>query len=233
MYRAKRDRVGSHEVLDLRELHLAGHQAGLARGLPGAMGRGELHLDYQPIVDAVDGRLTGVEALLRWTHPSRGAVSPTVFIPFAEQSGQIVELGHWVLEQAWSDRQRLAAHSADADRHVGQRVRPPVHVRRVRAGVRRCSTARRPTPAVDPGGHRERVRPRRATRAGRARRTQGARRQTRARRLRDRLLLARLSQHAADRHDQDRPGSSSPNSPPSPAVRRSSPRSSSSPTASG
>jgi diguanylate cyclase (GGDEF)-like protein len=106
MYRSKRERVGSHEILDLRELHLPEHQAGLVRGLPGAIGRGELHLEYQPIVDAVDGDLTGVEALLRWTHPSRGAVSPTVFIPFAEQSGQIVELGKWVLKQAWSDRQR-------------------------------------------------------------------------------------------------------------------------------
>ncbi len=104
MYRTKRDRVGAGHVLDLRQLHLAGHQAGLARGLPGALGRDELHLEYQPIVDALDGRLTGVEALLRWTHPSRGMVSPTVFIPFAEQSGQIIELGRWVLEQAWSDR---------------------------------------------------------------------------------------------------------------------------------
>ena len=106
MYRSKRDRVGSHkvDVLDLRELHLAGHQAGLTRGLPGAIDRGELHLDYQPIVDAVDGRLTAVEALLRWIHPSRGLVSPAVFIPFAEQSGQIIELGRWVLEQAWAER---------------------------------------------------------------------------------------------------------------------------------
>jgi diguanylate cyclase (GGDEF)-like protein len=105
MYRSKRDRVQTHDVLDLRELHLAGHQAGLARGLPGAIGRGELHLDYQPIVDAQTGRLIGVEALLRWTHPARGPVSPTVFIPFAEQSGQILELGQWVLEHACEDRQ--------------------------------------------------------------------------------------------------------------------------------
>ena len=106
MYRAKRHRAGNHETFDLRELHLAGHQAGLARDLPGAVDRGEMHLNYQPIVNAVDGRLTGVEALLRWTHPSRGPVSPNVFIPFAEQSGQIVELGTWVLQQAWSDCQR-------------------------------------------------------------------------------------------------------------------------------
>ena len=51
MYRTKRDRGRDHDVLDLRELHLAEHQAGLARGLPGAIERDELHLDYQPIVD--------------------------------------------------------------------------------------------------------------------------------------------------------------------------------------
>jgi len=106
MYRSKRDRAGCEGILDLRELHLAGHQAGLARALPGALERGELHLDYQPIVRSRDGRLTGAEALLRWTHPSRGAVAPTVFIPFAEQSGQIIDLGRWALEQAWSDRYR-------------------------------------------------------------------------------------------------------------------------------
>jgi diguanylate cyclase (GGDEF)-like protein len=113
MYRRKRDRVGVHQVVDLREQHLAGHQAGLARGLPGAAQRGELSLEYQPIVEALDGRLTGVEALLRWTHPSRGLISPSVFIPFAEQSGQIVELGRWVLERAWSEQRGWAAPGAE------------------------------------------------------------------------------------------------------------------------
>jgi diguanylate cyclase (GGDEF)-like protein len=112
MYRAKRDRVANRGILDLRELHLAGHQVGLARSLPGAIARGELHLEYQPIVNAVDGRMTAVEALARWTHPSRGAVAPAVFIPFAEQSGQIVELGQWVLEQACRDRHQWQRHSA-------------------------------------------------------------------------------------------------------------------------
>jgi diguanylate cyclase (GGDEF)-like protein len=106
MYHAKRNRIGSDHVFDLRELHLAGHQAGLARGLPGAIDRGELHVEYQPIVDAADGRLTAVEALLRWTHPTRGPVAPEIFIPFAEQSGQIIEIGCWVLQQAWSDQHR-------------------------------------------------------------------------------------------------------------------------------
>jgi diguanylate cyclase (GGDEF)-like protein len=103
MYRLKQTR-STDSVIDLREAHLASHQAGLASSLPGAQARGELHIEYQPIVDAADGRLTSVEALLRWRHPSRGAVSPTVFIPFAEQSGQIIRLGRWVLQQAWAAR---------------------------------------------------------------------------------------------------------------------------------
>jgi diguanylate cyclase (GGDEF)-like protein len=112
MYRQKRNRRGSHDVLDLRELHLAGHHAGLARSLPGAADRGELHVEYQPIVDTADGQIRAVEALLRWSHPARGPISPSVFIPFAEQSGQIIELGAWVLHQAWADREHWQAPRA-------------------------------------------------------------------------------------------------------------------------
>ena len=90
MYRAKRDRVGSHGILDLRELDLAEHHAGLARGLPGATDRGELHLDYQPIVNTVRRSADRGRGAAALDAPTRGAVSPTVFIPFAEQSGQIV-----------------------------------------------------------------------------------------------------------------------------------------------
>jgi diguanylate cyclase (GGDEF)-like protein len=81
-------------------------QAGLGEALLGAADRGELSLDYQPIVDTRNGRLTGAEALLRWNHPSVGTVPPLQLIPLAERSGQIVELGHWVLQQAWAERQR-------------------------------------------------------------------------------------------------------------------------------
>lgn len=105
MYQTKRDRIAGRDVLDLRRLHIAGRQANLARSLPGAIERGEMHLDYQPIVDA-NNCIIGVEALLRWTHPVRGPIPPAVFIPFAEQSGQIVELGKWALEQACLDRRR-------------------------------------------------------------------------------------------------------------------------------
>ena len=113
MYRKKHRGRAGQEILDLREVHLAAHQAGLSRALPGAAARGELHLAYQPIVTAAGGQLRGVEALLRWTHPSRGAVPSSVFIPFAEQSGRIVEIGRWVLEQACKDRQRWQPHRSD------------------------------------------------------------------------------------------------------------------------
>jgi len=104
---------GGGQARSTRELNLADHHAGLAAGLPGASGRGELDLSYQPIVDTATGRVTAVEALLRWTHPSRGPVSPTIFIPFAEQSGQIIEIGQWVLERACQDRQHWQHHRAD------------------------------------------------------------------------------------------------------------------------
>jgi diguanylate cyclase (GGDEF)-like protein len=113
MYRRKRRKSGAHDVLDLRSLHLAQHQVGLADSVSGAWGRGEMHVAYQPIVDTVDGHVFAAEALLRWSHPSRGAIAPTIFIPFAEQSGEILELGQRVLEQAWRDRARWQNHRAE------------------------------------------------------------------------------------------------------------------------
>jgi diguanylate cyclase (GGDEF)-like protein len=114
MYRHKHERVGGQDAVDRRGLHLAGHRGGLARSLLGALDRQEMHVEYQPIVDAATGRLIDVEALLRWTHPGRGRVPPAVFIPFAEQSGQIVELGKWVLGQAWADREKWQSHGTTA-----------------------------------------------------------------------------------------------------------------------
>ncbi len=68
--------------------------------LEGAAGRGELVLDYQPIVDLADGTFVGVEALVRWQHPTRGLLPPYAFIDLAEETGAIVGIGSWVLETA-------------------------------------------------------------------------------------------------------------------------------------
>jgi len=72
----------------------------ISTGLRQAIERCELRLNYQPLLDLHTGRLLGAEALLRWTHPERGNIPPGRFIPVAERSGQVVELGEWVLDEA-------------------------------------------------------------------------------------------------------------------------------------
>jgi diguanylate cyclase (GGDEF)-like protein len=120
MYRAKRNRGGGQRhIFDLRAESLAELQTGLGRDLAGVLERTELHLDYQPIVDTVDGRVINVEALLRWDHPTRGPVPPTVLIPLAEHSGLINPIGRWVLQQAWADRNRWPVPDRDAGRTAG------------------------------------------------------------------------------------------------------------------
>lgn len=67
-----------------------------------AMSAGQLSLYYQPIIDLSSGRVAGMEALLRWQHPTRGFVAPAEFIPIAEEAGLIIELGEWVMRTAFS-----------------------------------------------------------------------------------------------------------------------------------
>lgn len=68
--------------------------------LSNAMKDGELSLHYQPTLDLSSGRVTGVEALVRWHHPTRGPISPNSFVPLAEATGQIISIGRWLLREA-------------------------------------------------------------------------------------------------------------------------------------
>ncbi len=78
----------------------ATRQLNLENDLRGAVKRKEMMIHYQPQEDLITGDIIGVEALLRWNHPTRGIVSPMEFIPIAEDTGQIIELGEWVLNTA-------------------------------------------------------------------------------------------------------------------------------------
>jgi EAL domain-containing protein (putative c-di-GMP-specific phosphodiesterase class I) len=72
-----------------------------------------MSVHYQPIVDLSDGRIIKAEALLRWRHPTLGMVEPSVFIPYAEESGLIGRLGDWVFQQAVQAAQRWSAHTGE------------------------------------------------------------------------------------------------------------------------
>jgi diguanylate cyclase (GGDEF)-like protein len=124
MYQAKRAGGAHHRLIDLRERVLNERSSDLEADLRAAAGRGELRLDYQPLVRTVGGEITGIEALLRWDHPARGLISPTVTIPIAEQSGLITEIGLWVLERACMDRGLLQQARPKPDLQVCVNVSP-------------------------------------------------------------------------------------------------------------
>ncbi len=100
MYRAKSEGRGRCAIFE-PEMHRAlVDRMALEADLREGIGRGELHLVYQPIVELQSGRLTAIEALVRWQHPRRGLLPPTLFVPLAEETGLIAPLGRFVLTEA-------------------------------------------------------------------------------------------------------------------------------------
>ncbi len=103
MYTAKSAGKSCYRVF-APEMHRAAmERLDLESHLPGAAGRGELEIHYQPVVEMDTGRIHTLEALLRWNHPERGLLGPLAFIPFAEEGGLISEIGLHVLARACSD----------------------------------------------------------------------------------------------------------------------------------
>jgi diguanylate cyclase (GGDEF)-like protein len=100
MYRAKLGRSEGFVVFEPSMHAAAMARMDLEADLRGAVARGEMHLDYQPIVNLSDRRIVGVEALIRWHHPERGVMNPLEFIALAEETGQISALGRWITSEA-------------------------------------------------------------------------------------------------------------------------------------
>jgi diguanylate cyclase (GGDEF)-like protein len=100
LYRAKADGRNQARFFERAMDQAAREQRSLETDLRSALGNGEIGIAYQPQMNTVSGEIVGFEALARWKHPTRGQVPPDVFIPVAERTGLIVQLGAWILKDA-------------------------------------------------------------------------------------------------------------------------------------
>jgi diguanylate cyclase (GGDEF)-like protein/PAS domain S-box-containing protein len=115
MYSAKSTGKGHAEVFQPEMLRAARRRIRIENELSAAIEAQQFEAHYQPIVDLQSRHLVGVEALMRWRHPTRGLVQPGDFIPLAEETGQIVAMTQWILNRACTDLARLqreVAHGA-------------------------------------------------------------------------------------------------------------------------
>jgi EAL domain-containing protein (putative c-di-GMP-specific phosphodiesterase class I) len=118
MYQAKENGKQNFQYFKPAMNIRAVERQSIEENLRRALERGEFALHYQPKIDLLTGVISGVEALIRWTHPARGELSPAQFIPIAEDSGLILAIGAWVLREActqaraWQDAGLPAARMA-------------------------------------------------------------------------------------------------------------------------
>ncbi|MDD1531527.1 GGDEF-domain containing protein [Bradyrhizobium sp. WBOS7] len=123
LYRAKKAGPGTIRFFEANDDKVSRDRKALQSDLEGAIARDELFLVFQPFLDLDQSRITGFEALLRWQHPERGLVPPSEFIPIAEETGLIHEIGEWVVRRAcatvakWPDEIRVAVNFSAAQFH--------------------------------------------------------------------------------------------------------------------
>jgi diguanylate cyclase (GGDEF)-like protein/PAS domain S-box-containing protein len=125
MYDAKARGRRGISVFDADMQHQMQERRVLELDLRAAIARGQLELHYQPLLDIETGITAGYEALLRWNHPKRGSIPPDTFIPIAEETGLIVEIGEWVIRTAlaeaatWPEELTVAVNMSPAQMKDG------------------------------------------------------------------------------------------------------------------
>ncbi len=110
MYQAKAEGRNTYQIYNETMDAESRRRATVLASLRKALDRGEFRLVYQPRMALADGRITGVESLLRWHSAELGEIPPTVFIPLAEESGLILQIGDWVLSEALQTLKRWRSH---------------------------------------------------------------------------------------------------------------------------
>jgi diguanylate cyclase (GGDEF)-like protein/PAS domain S-box-containing protein len=136
MYRAKADGKGRYATFDRNRNEDEVVRYTLSATMLAAVERGEFFVDYQPLVDLADRSLLGVEALVRWRHPTYGLLGPNQFIDLAEESGSIVQLGRWVLARACEQAREWQDAFGDAAPFVSVNLAPrQLHEPALVAGV--------------------------------------------------------------------------------------------------
>ena len=123
LYRAKAEGKNCWVLFEPEMQSAVLDRLGLKMDLQSALERDEFHLLYQPLFDLDTTRIYGVEALIRWSHPSRGLVGPDDFIPMLEESGLIVDVGRWVLDEACRQAAVWKRHGHDLTMSVNVSMR--------------------------------------------------------------------------------------------------------------
>jgi EAL domain-containing protein (putative c-di-GMP-specific phosphodiesterase class I) len=126
LYAAKREGRNRFRRFDAALERESRRRLSIESGLEIALRTGQFRMVYQPIVKAAGGEVAGFEALVRWDSPEHGQVSPAEFVPVAEETGLILDLGDWITRQAFRDCRRWAGHYVSVNLSARQFLRPNV-----------------------------------------------------------------------------------------------------------
>jgi diguanylate cyclase (GGDEF)-like protein len=136
LYRAKEEGKGTFRFFETKMDDIVRDRRILEQELRGALAGGQFELHFQPLVSAIDDTTSGFEALIRWNHPTRGQVPPSDFIPLAEKTGLIAEIGDWVLMEAcrtatsWPEHMTISVNLSPQQFHHRRIVRSTRHALR-------------------------------------------------------------------------------------------------------